>query len=287
VKVFVSWSGDRSRAVAEALVQWLPRVINAIDPWISTEMEKGTRSASEMANALEATRFGIICLTRDNLSEPWVHFEAGALSKTRDARVWTFLLDITYTDIQAPLSQFQHTQAVRDDARKMITAMNTAVRESGERALDDRILDEQFSDLWPKLEAALAAIPKAKGAKQPVRSDRELLEEIVELVRQAQRGTELQQVATLFRPVRRMVPYYVRFDVPREKVESVLSEAVKHGLLASYQFSPATDGEERFRVRSFRSASELEEAFVSLELPVKRIAKAATISQLIGKPPPT
>ena len=79
----------------------------------------------------------------------------------------------------------------------------------------------------------------------------------------------------------------MRFDVPREKVESVLAEAAKRGLLASYQFSPAADGEERFRVRSFRSASDLEEAFVSLELPVKRIARATIVSHLIGKPPPT
>jgi hypothetical protein len=71
-------------------------------------MDKGARSLEEIAAALE-TQFGVICLTRDNLHEPWVLFEAGALSKTRGARVWTLLLDLAPADVEPPLSQFLST----------------------------------------------------------------------------------------------------------------------------------------------------------------------------------
>ena len=41
--VFLSWSGTRSKAVAQALESWLPLVINATSPWISAEIDKGRR----------------------------------------------------------------------------------------------------------------------------------------------------------------------------------------------------------------------------------------------------
>jgi hypothetical protein len=47
--IFISWSGDRSKAIAETLKDWLPRVLQSARPWLSTrDIEKGTRSLSEM-----------------------------------------------------------------------------------------------------------------------------------------------------------------------------------------------------------------------------------------------
>src|SRR3954469_20494730 len=81
-RVFISWSGDTSRQVAEALKDWLPEVIEGIEPWLSTQdLTAGMRWGSELASQLERTDFGVICLTPDNLQAPWILFEAGALAK--------------------------------------------------------------------------------------------------------------------------------------------------------------------------------------------------------------
>jgi hypothetical protein len=83
MKVFISWSGPRSKAAAQALHQWLPDVIQSIEPWMSAEdIDAGARWGNEVTNELAQTRCGIICLTQDNLTAPWILFEAGALSKT-------------------------------------------------------------------------------------------------------------------------------------------------------------------------------------------------------------
>jgi len=37
MKVFISWSGQRSAAVADALRYWLPKVIQALEPWMSAD----------------------------------------------------------------------------------------------------------------------------------------------------------------------------------------------------------------------------------------------------------
>lgn len=46
MKIFISWSGPKSGAVAKALREWLPLVVNAFEPFLSSDdIDKGTRKA--------------------------------------------------------------------------------------------------------------------------------------------------------------------------------------------------------------------------------------------------
>jgi hypothetical protein len=186
MKVFLSWSGARSKAVAGALAWWLPQTIQAVEPWISSDMDKGARWSPEIASQLEATRVGIVCLTRDNLAAPWLVFEAGALSKTKDAYVCTFLLDVTAADVEPPLGQFQHTLFEKGDVRRLLETINKDVHKGGERGLSDTALSDSFDMWWPKLEQRLRAVQPSATARTK-RPERELLEEVLEIVRGLQR----------------------------------------------------------------------------------------------------
>jgi hypothetical protein len=65
VKVFISWSGTKSRDVALALREWLPLVMNSVEPFVSAkDIYAGTRWQLEISAQLEATNFGIVCVTR-------------------------------------------------------------------------------------------------------------------------------------------------------------------------------------------------------------------------------
>jgi len=184
MKVFLGWSGSRSKETAEALGDWLGQVIQAVDPWISSDILKGARWGEEIADKLEEAKVGIICLTRENLDENWILFEAGALSKTKDAHVCTFLLDLKPSDIKQPLAMFQHTEFEKGDVRKLTHTINQTVEKSDGRSLDGKRLDTIFDRFWPDLEKQLKAIAvKTTKVSKPIRTDHEILEEILEILR--------------------------------------------------------------------------------------------------------
>lgn len=185
MKVFLSWSGPRSKRVAEALGDWICQVIQAVEPWVSVDIEKGARWNKEIAAQLDSTEIGIFCLTRDNLQSPWLHFEAGALSKGQDGRVCTFMLDVHPTDVKPPLSDFQATTFEREDVQKLLFFLNTRLGTAGDRPLDEERLRRLFEKFWPELEAKLKEIAADKGAssKAPERSKDDRLDEILMTVR--------------------------------------------------------------------------------------------------------
>src|ERR1043165_153842 len=106
MKIFISWSGNRSRAVAETLRDWIKCVLQATRPWISTrDIDRGSLWFSEINDQLKDTSVGIICLTQENKNRPWILFEAGALAKGLSSnRVCTLLIDLKSADLEDPLA---------------------------------------------------------------------------------------------------------------------------------------------------------------------------------------
>jgi hypothetical protein len=193
MKVFLSWSGERSQAIAEGLRDWLPKVIQAVQPWMSAvDIERGARWSSDIAVELGQTSFGILCLTPENLDSSWIHFEAGALSKTlENAFVCPYLYDLQPSDLKGPLVQFNAAKANKEDTQKLILTINASLAEP----LSEDVVCESCELWWPKLESTLNSIPETEAAGKKERPEREILEEILELVRQQARGTDVSQQA--------------------------------------------------------------------------------------------
>ena len=120
IKVFISWSGIRSQTMGEALRKYLPRMNMLIKPWMSDkDISAGSMWFQETLKELKEAKFGIICLTSDNLVEPWIHFEAGALLDiVGKQRICPYLLDIKPSDIKDPLSNFQAKNAMKENTRE-------------------------------------------------------------------------------------------------------------------------------------------------------------------------
>lgn len=188
MKVFISWSGDKSFKVAETLREWIPCIIQGIDPYFSSaDIDKGTRWSSDIAKELEAADFGILCVTKENLDSSWLNFEAGALSKAIDkAKVCPFLFDLKPSDISnSPILQFQMTNVDRDDIYKLFQSMNSCM---GDNGLTEERLKKMFELSWPKIDEALKLIETATPGKvgKKTENNHAILEEMLDLLRSQQ-----------------------------------------------------------------------------------------------------
>jgi hypothetical protein len=188
MRVFLSWSGELSQRVAVTLRDWLPSVIQSIEPYVSSEdIDKGARWNSEISKELEESAFGVLCITPTNIDAPWLNFEAGALSKSIEtSRVVPFLFQLERSQLpQGPLVQFQSVLATKDDVRRLVLSLNTAY---GEGALDEGRLNGIFDVWWPRLEAELTKLGERPAASRSdtSRSEHDVMGEVLELIRAQQ-----------------------------------------------------------------------------------------------------
>ena len=194
MKVFISWSGDISHEVAEVLYNWLPHVIQSLEPYISSkDTPKGALWIEVLSEKLKDSSYGILCVTKDNMDALWLNFEAGALSNSVDqSRVAPFLFGIKREEIkEGPITQFQSTIFDENDIRNLLDSLNTA---EGTSLLDKSRLDNAFNTWWPKLKDKLNEIKVLEpGAKEGELSSQEKdadtsIEKIEELARETEKN---------------------------------------------------------------------------------------------------
>ena len=189
MKVFISWSGELSRSVAESLRMYLPCILQDLDVFVSQhDLESGSRWAAELAARLNQSTFGILCLTPQNQLAPWMLYEAGVLNRAADGRTCGLLLGgLTPANVSGPLAQFQHRRMNREEFLLLLRDINQRM----DSPLPDESLRLIFEKWWPDLSAAHTDAQQAaptKIAATEHRSDREVLEEILERIRATPSG---------------------------------------------------------------------------------------------------
>lgn len=185
MKVFVSWSGARSHAVAQVLHEWVTAVIQAARPWLSSEdIQRGAQWFGDIGSQLQESSVGIFCLTQKNKNAPWILFEAGAIAKgVPTNRICTLLIDLDPSDVLGPLAQFNHTKPNYDEMLKLASTLNAAL---GESRLTDAQLKKSFDAHWSSFESeikrAIEDNPEDGGVVEKPDPD-EMLSEVLSGIR--------------------------------------------------------------------------------------------------------
>lgn len=184
MKVFISWSGPVSHAAAKVLRDWLPDLLQALEPWVSSEdISKGSQWLQGVSEELQQVRYGILCVTPDNFGSPWMCFEAGAMSVAKGIgrqHVAPLLLGVQPGQLTGPLTQFQATEFAEAEVLKLAQSLNASLAEKG---LSEERLARQFARLWPDLQKRIGATLQLSPPQPAKRPQEEMLEEIVETVR--------------------------------------------------------------------------------------------------------
>lgn len=228
MKVFISWSGEKSKAVAELMRDWLKCVIQATKPWISSkDLEKGSLWLNELSDQLKDTGIGILCLTHENKNNNWIHYEAGALAKGVTAnRVYTFLVDLLPSDLENPLAQFNHTFPDKDNVFSLISNINSKL---DSYALDTKTLENSFNTYWEQFECNFKKIIESNPTPQvEEREDKQILIEILESTRSFdKRLTNIERRSI----IRRIPPERAREIVRDCFIRNIPIEAIEEILL--------------------------------------------------------
>lgn len=260
MKVFLSWSGDRSRQVASLLSDWLCCVIQASRPWISTrDIDRGSLWFGEINDQLKDASVGVICLTQENKNRPWILFEAGALAKgLSTSRVCTLLIDLEPKDIEDPLAQFNHTTPTKDSILALVKTLNSALAPNG---LDIRILEQVFNTYWPQFDSEFNSILDKTRPEAPLkpRSDKDLLSEILENTRalnnrirrleseaESKSSSPISGNMTRMASLRRQALEMIKSGLSVEEVLSFLSE---RGMLFTPEFIEELNHQQKLRNR--------------------------------------
>jgi hypothetical protein len=182
MRVFISWSGPRSRKVAACLHEYLPKVFHLVSTWMSVDdIRSGAYWSVDIRNSLGSAKVGIICLTPDNIESRWLLYESGALAHAvGGALVVPYLLGLRPTEIQGPLAQFQAVAADKVGTEKLFRDLNELLTEG---KLGESSFSETFDVWWPRISECLKSAQVDDREKRTKLSERELLEEAVQHLR--------------------------------------------------------------------------------------------------------
>jgi hypothetical protein len=186
LKIFISWSGTKSKEAAIAIRSWLPDVMQFVKPWMSDlDIPKGAHWPKTLSDELAQSQAGVICVTHENREKPWLLFEAGSLARNfaDQSRVCVLLIDLGPEELPGPLALYQAAKADEDDAWRLLLSLN---RIAGEQQLDDDRLRRSFERHWPDLHSRLSPL-KHQHSEADTQPERSMLQEILLEVRDVKR----------------------------------------------------------------------------------------------------
>ena len=180
--IFISWSGKQSQKAAEILKKWLKLLSSKFHPFVSSEdIMIGSFWHEELQNALKKSDCGILCLTSENYAEPWLLYEAGALSSKLGKAVVPFLINVDKSVIPDPLRQLQSVTFNKDEIRRMILDFGKFCQDD-EPEWRERI-SERFDTSYPRLEQSLHELVSDSAPQKDAPDGAQMLRESLETAR--------------------------------------------------------------------------------------------------------
>ena len=158
--IFIGWSGDNSRKIAEELKKTLEKIFpNKINCFVSTQnIAYGEDWYRRIKNRLERSDLGILCITKENIKAPWLYFEAGILVRN-NSKVIPLLINcnppsLNNTPIQVKQSiQFNNPDQFKKMLKDIQVQFNLA--QDTEKTILDGIYTNQYNEMKNNLSATI------------------------------------------------------------------------------------------------------------------------------------
>lgn len=164
-KIFFSWSNNISLTIANAFYEFMPQIIPVSQKNIFFSPNTILKDATwfkEIQLGLTNAETGIVFLTKENIKEEWILFEAGGLFSKGSLCVLLCDLDVPYLKEQD--SFFENLNVTRlndkEDLFKLFDTIAIAISPDTESKITRKHFDTYFHELKEKLDRY---IEKDKG----------------------------------------------------------------------------------------------------------------------------
>lgn len=177
----MSWSGDRSKAIATEFKAFLSVVLQQADPFLSSQdIDLGVTWQKHLLTEISERRFGLIFITPENKNSEWLHYEAGGLIKDLNQdRVVPILFGLKKADVSSPFSLFQMIEFDRESVLTLLKQINART----EKPLEQDSLNAVFEAFFEKTEEKISKIISESPQTTKKRTSEDLLDELITLSR--------------------------------------------------------------------------------------------------------
>ncbi len=181
MKIFLSWSEERSKKIAEEFKNFLGQTCQqAITFFSFHDIESGTNWANKLMKELEQTNIGLFFFTPENLKSTFMHFEAGGLLRNEEktienGKIIPVLFGIKKSDIVQPFAMFHMVIFNKVEIFKLINEIN----DKFQNPVKNKFLESIFEKFYPETETEIQKIMDSDTTKPKPRPIEELLDELI------------------------------------------------------------------------------------------------------------
>jgi hypothetical protein len=161
--ILLCWSKERSKLVARALHEWLPKVLPGVKPWMSElDLEKGKDWFDQLHDFFAEARAAIVCITPENVRSPWIYYESGQIAGRLETNlVCPYLLEEQPSILSdGPLGRIQATKAEKEDTLRLLRTLN---KHLGGKAIRESDLDVNFEREWSSIAGTLRRVAEMRA----------------------------------------------------------------------------------------------------------------------------
>lgn len=170
MKVFISWSGEKSKQYAAALKDLLESCFHSINVFFSEDdIPKGDNWSKKILEELASSDYCLICATKDSLNSPWINFEAGAMANN-NAKVSAILFDLKNEELKGPLSLFESTKLEEKDFERLMRNINEFEQ------VKLNVLEKSFKVFFKEFSEKINNISSITSNRLTVNMDKEIRE---------------------------------------------------------------------------------------------------------------
>lgn len=156
MKIFLNWSGEESRRVADLLREWLPELFDSVEPWMAADtFGRNNRWLEANSGGFDQAAMIVACITRANIHSDWSSLDPSSFEySVADIPPQLVLLASPDVNLET-FRPIKHPYNVLELGHDGLEILVQQINGLTDRPVQNDVLIDRFAAMWPRFEAKL------------------------------------------------------------------------------------------------------------------------------------